>query len=174
MVRSGSSCSSSRLIGRRLPPKWLQVGHALLPRRHTGLQLSLSSDDALVDLVRQGHVALLFVVQHVEQVGNGRGVEAALHQLELLLLEGARRLHHLLRGATRTRGCVGVKKEYCTVSTKQEHEVNASNRSIAGSKSPLRHKEHNDMHKTQFCTRLVLGSYGAFSKFWFQVRVSHR
>lgn len=108
-MRSGSSCSSSRLIGRRLPPKRLQAGHALVQRRRAGLQLALSSDDALEDLVRQGDVALLRVVQHVEQVGDGGGVEAALHQLELLLLEGAGHLHHLLRGATGTRGCVGVK-----------------------------------------------------------------
>lgn len=61
------------------------------------LQLALSGLDAPVDSVRERNVALLLVVQHVEGVRGRRGVEAAVHQLELLLLEGARHLHDVLR-----------------------------------------------------------------------------
>ncbi|TNN37671.1 hypothetical protein EYF80_052156 [Liparis tanakae] len=68
------------------------------------LSLAFSGHDAAVEVLREGHVALLLVVQHVERVAHGVRVEAALDQLELLLLEGARRLHDNLR---RTHSAIG-------------------------------------------------------------------
>ena len=50
------------------------------------LQFAFPGDDAPVDGVRQRDVAPLRDVQHVQRVGDGRRVEAALDQLELLLL----------------------------------------------------------------------------------------
>lgn len=56
-----------------------------------------SLQEALVDAACERNVALLLVVHNVEGIRDLGGVEPALDQLELLLLEGARQLHHLLQ-----------------------------------------------------------------------------
>lgn len=71
-----------------------------LPAVAAVLEPVLSRQDVLVGAVCQRDVALLLVVQNIDGVGDLGRVEPTLHQLELLLLEGARHLHLLLRGQT--------------------------------------------------------------------------
>lgn len=61
------------------------------------LDFLLTAHDAVIDGAGQGNVALLGAVQEEERLADAAGVEAALHQRELLLLEGAGHLQRLLQ-----------------------------------------------------------------------------
>lgn len=57
----------------------------------------LTAHYAVIHGAGQGNVALLAAVQEEERIADAAGVEAALHQSKLLLLEGAGHLQRLLQ-----------------------------------------------------------------------------